>query len=163
MARRDKAQPPQRLPSPDTQENQSRPETPLSSSDEEEGYQRFDADDAWEDASNSSGLTAQLEPRRPFDYFRPKVEAMVRDLQALGHLPPSRNIRIVRLSGNPTYRMFRIGLDSDGSLVLRVARRSDCDIRPTTRMICWVSQHTQLPVSDLLLRHRTANNPLGRP
>ncbi|KAE8270442.1 hypothetical protein A4X09_0g1902 [Tilletia walkeri] len=163
MTRRDKTQPPKRLSSPDTRECQPRPETPLSSSDEEESYQRFEEDDAWEDASNSSGLTAQLEPRRPFDYFRPKVEALVRSLQDLGHLPPSRHVHILRLPGNPSYRMFQVGLDSDRSLVLRVARRSDYDIRSTTRMICWLSQYTHLPISELLLRNRTANNPLGRP
>ncbi|KAE8223292.1 hypothetical protein CF319_g3653 [Tilletia indica] len=163
MARRDKTQPAQRCPSSDTEVSRRRSETPLSSSDEEEGFQSLNEDYTWDDDSSSSGLTVQLEPRRPFEYFRPKVEALVRGLQDVGHLPPSRNVYIARLPGDPTYRMFRIGLDSELSQVLRVARRSDHDIRPTTRMICWLSQHTQLPVSNLLLRHRTANNPLGRP
>ncbi|KAE8215262.1 hypothetical protein CF327_g1431 [Tilletia walkeri] len=152
MARRDKAQPAQRCPSSDTEVSRRRPETPLSSSNEEEGFQSLNDDYTWDDESSSSGLTAHLEPRRPFKYFRPKVEALVRGLQDVGYLPPSRSVYIARLPGNPTYRMFRIGLDSNVSQLLRVARQSTYDIRPATRMICWLSQHTQLPVSDLLLR-----------
>ncbi|CAD6893446.1 unnamed protein product [Tilletia laevis] len=140
-----------------------RSETPLSSSDEEEGYQQFADEETCEGDSSSSGLTAQLEPRRSFTYFRAKVEALVRGLQDVGHLPQSINVYVLRLPGTAAYRHFRIGLDVQTSYVLRVARRSEYDIRHTTRMICWLRQNTTLPAPDLLLRHRSAANVVGRP
>ncbi|KAK0525225.1 hypothetical protein OC834_005246 [Tilletia horrida] len=138
------------------------PETPLSSSDEEEEFQRT-LDNDWEQSSIDSGLTAQLEPRRPLDYFRPKVDALVRQLQDQGLFPPTRIIHVIPMTGNIDYRMFQITLDAEHSRVLRVARHSTQDIRPTTRMLCWLSANTTLPVPTPLHRDRTSNNPLGRP
>ncbi|CAD6922568.1 unnamed protein product [Tilletia controversa] len=149
--------------SAESRRSRARPETPLSSSDEEEAFQHVGFEYGSEVGSDRSGFTSQMEPRRPFAYFRPKVDALIRGLQDLGLLPPSLNVRILCLPGSPTYRLFRISLDSDAPRILHIARRSDYDLRPASNVICRLRKHAYLPVPELLFRQRTSDNVLGRP
>ncbi|KAE8179816.1 hypothetical protein CF336_g9507, partial [Tilletia laevis] len=114
--------------SAESRRSRARPETLLSSSDEEEAFQHVGFEYGSEVGSNRSGFTSQMEPRRP-----------------------------------PTYRLFRISLDSDAPRILHVARRSDYDLRPASNVICRLRKHASLPVPELLFRQRTSDNVLGRP
>ncbi|CAD7063342.1 unnamed protein product, partial [Tilletia caries] len=62
--------------SAESRRSRARPETLLSSSDEEEAFQHVGFEYGSEVGSNRSGFTSQMEPRRPFGYFRPKVDAL---------------------------------------------------------------------------------------